>query len=80
MRVNANTVVASQSNIVRRDPREERGIKMERVMTNELSSGSKSARNFMEKSATMKTFLKVVGVLGVSLVMSGEVNWRWLVG
>ncbi|CAF9942523.1 MAG: hypothetical protein ALECFALPRED_009787 [Alectoria fallacina] len=61
------------ANIVRRDPREERGIKMERVMTNELSSGSKSARNFMERSSFTKAFLKVVGVLGVSLVMSDGV-------
>ena len=56
---------------MRRDPREERSIKMERVLTNELSPGSKSARTFMEKSAVMKTLLKIVGVLGVSLVMSG---------
>ena len=56
---------------MRRDPREERSIKMERVRTNELRPGSKSARSFMEKSTVMKTLLKVVGVLGVSLVMSG---------
>ena len=65
---------------MRRDPREERGIKMERVMTNELGSSSKSARNFMERSGTMKLFLKVVGVLGVSLVMSGTLKRRSLVG
>ena len=56
---------------MRRDPREERSIKMERVKTSELKTGSKSARNFMERSAFMKGLLKVVGVLGVSLVMSG---------
>ena len=44
---------------------------MERVRTNELRPGSKSARSFMEKSTVMKTLLKIVGVLGVSLVMSG---------
>lgn len=65
---------------MRRDPREERGIKMERVMTNELSSGSKSARNFMERSSFTKAFLKVVGVLGVSLVMSGTLKGPRLVG
>ena len=59
---------------MRRDPREERTIKMERVKTNELSTGSKSARNFMEKSAVMKALLKIVGVLGVSLVMSGMLD------
>lgn len=47
---------------------------MERVTTNELSTGSKSARNFMEKSAVMKALLKIVGVLGVSLVMSGMLD------
>ena len=64
-----------QANIVRRDPREERGIKMERVMTGELKPSSKHARNFLERSAFMKVFLKIVGVLGVSLVMSGMTRW-----
>lgn len=67
------SLLSRYANIVRRDPREERGIKMERVKTNELSTGSKSARNFMERSAFMKALLKVVGVLGVSLVMSDGV-------
>ncbi|KAF6225912.1 hypothetical protein HO173_012684 [Letharia columbiana] len=67
------SLLSRYANIVRRDPREERGIKMERVKTNELSPGSKSARNFMERSAFMKALLKVVGVLGVSLVMSDGV-------
>lgn len=66
-----NVSMAPQAHIVRRDPREERTIKMERVKSNELKPGSKSARNFMEKSAVMKALLKTVGVLGVSLVMSG---------
>lgn len=64
---------------MRRDPREERGIKMERVMTNELNQSSKSTRNLMERSAFMKMLLKVVGVLGVSLVMSGMLERRLLV-
>lgn len=49
---------------------------MERVKTNELNQGSKSARNFMERSGFMKALLKVVGVLGVSLVMSGMLTRR----
>lgn len=64
-----------QAHIVRRDPREERAIKMERVMTGELKSSSKHARNFLERSPFMKIFLKIVGVLGVSLVMSGVTRW-----
>lgn len=59
---------------MRRDPREERSIKMERVKTNELGPGSKSARNLMERSSFMKALLKIVGVMGVSLVMSGMVK------
>ena len=61
-----------QANIVRRDPREERSIKMERATTNELEPASRSARTFIEKSGVVKTILKIVGVLGVSLVMSGK--------
>lgn len=60
-----------QAHIVRRDPREELMIKMERVKSAELKTSSKSTRSFIEGSTFMKTLLKVVGVLGVSLVMSG---------
>ena len=52
---------------------------MERVNTNELKTGSKSARNLMERSAFMKALLKIVGVLGVSLVMSGKLEGPLLV-
>ncbi len=61
----------SQANIVRRDPREEQTIKMERVKTSDMKRETKAARSLIERSAFMKTLLKVVGVLGVSLVMSG---------
>lgn len=44
---------------------------MKRVMTNDLKPSSKHTRNLLERSAFMKIFLKVVGVFGVSLVMSG---------
>ena len=71
LRSNTNVIMRWQARIVRRDPREEKSIKMERVNTSELKTGTKSARNFLEKSAFMKVLLKIVGVLGVSLVMSG---------
>lgn len=47
-------------------------IKMERVKSVDLKTSSKSARSFIEGSTFVKTLLKVVGVLGVSLVMSGN--------
>ena len=43
---------------------------MERVLTSDLKGSSKSARRFLEKSRVAQVFLKVTGVLGVSLVMS----------
>lgn len=67
------SLLSRYANIVRRDPREERSVKMERVRTSDLKAGNKQARNFMEKSRGMQALLKVVGVLGVSLVMSDGV-------
>lgn len=60
-----------QAHIVRRDPREEHLIKMKRVRSNDLKGPSKSARRFLERSKIAQVFLKIIGVLGVSLVMSG---------
>ncbi|KAL8745452.1 MAG: hypothetical protein Q9190_002413 [Brigantiaea leucoxantha] len=66
------SLLSRYANIVRRDPREEVGIKMERVETSNLPTASKATRTFLEQSSPLKAFLKVVGVFGVSLVMSGE--------
>ena len=64
---------AYQANITNRDPREHATVKMERVQSNEMRPGGKSARHFIEESRIAKIFLKLVGVFGVSLVMSGRV-------
>ncbi len=64
--------VSMEAIIVRRDPREERSIKMERE--GNPPATSKYTRSFLEGSMVMKTLLKTVGVLGVSLVMSGK-SW-----
>lgn len=61
-----------KANIVKRDPREERTINIERIRTSDLPSPNKATRSFLEKSKFMKILLKIIGVLGVSLVMSGE--------
>jgi KUP system potassium uptake protein len=62
-----------QANIVRRDPREESMIKMERVQTGELRRSAKSARNFIERSRLAQFFLRTIGVFGVALIMSDGV-------
>ncbi|KAL9099427.1 MAG: hypothetical protein Q9163_005073 [Psora crenata] len=67
------SLLSRYANIVRRDPREERSIKMERVQTSDLAYTNKHTRSFLERSAIMKTLLKVIGVFGVSLVMSDGV-------
>lgn len=78
--IHLNLLVAEishlQAHIVRRDPREEMTIKMERAKTTDLNTSSKSTRSFIERSTFMKLLLKVVGVAGVSLVMSGTRTQR----
>ncbi|KAI4282245.1 MAG: hypothetical protein L6R38_003077 [Xanthoria sp. 2 TBL-2021] len=66
------SLLSRYANIVRRDPREERSIKMERVEAASLPATSKHTRSFIEGSTVMKIVLKVIGVFGVSLVMSGK--------
>ncbi|KAL8829443.1 MAG: hypothetical protein Q9191_002008 [Dirinaria sp. TL-2023a] len=67
------SLLSRHANIVRRDPREEMNIKMERTLTSDLKPASRTARAFIERSVLIKTILKIIGVLGVSLVMSDGV-------
>ncbi|KAI4169816.1 MAG: hypothetical protein LQ348_007216, partial [Seirophora lacunosa] len=62
------SLLSRHAKIVRRDPREERSIKFERESN--LPAMSEYTRSFLERSRVMKTLLKTIGVLGVSLVMS----------
>lgn len=50
---------------------------MERAKSVDLTTSSKNARSFIERSSFMKALLKVVGVAGVSLVMSGILTQSW---
>jgi KUP system potassium uptake protein len=59
-----------QAHIARRDPREELTVKMERILSAELRSANKSARNFIERSSVARFLLRASGVLGVSLVIA----------
>lgn len=63
----------AKANIANRDPREDQRTRIERVDSNMMKASKKATRNFLEKSALMKTLLKTLGVFGVSLVMSGSV-------
>ncbi|KAI1166354.1 potassium transporter [Nemania serpens] len=48
-------------------------LKMERHKTNELRPEGRSLRNFLENSKGAKILLKVIGVVGISLVMADGV-------
>jgi KUP system potassium uptake protein len=67
------SLLSRYANIVRRDPREEQTIRMERVISSELGGTAKRTRNFMERSRAVQWFLRTLGVVGVSLVMSDGV-------
>lgn len=67
------SLLSRYANIVRRDPREEQTIQMERISTNKLGKPALKTRNFMERSKAVQWLLKITGVFGVALVMSDGV-------
>ena len=58
---------------MKRDPKEESMVRMERHRTEDLGPSGKTVRSFLERSALAKVLLKIIGVLGVSLIMSDGV-------
>ena len=62
----------SQARIIDRDPREERMIKMERHLTNDMHRPNHWFRSMLEHSSAVKWFMKVLGVLGVGLLLAGK--------
>lgn len=65
------TLLARYANIVRKDPNIAGTVKLERHLTGDLKPAAKTVRSFIENSRFARTFLKVIGVLGVSMVMAG---------
>ncbi len=49
------------------------GVGIDRYLTNELQPASRTVRNAIERSAAIQVALKVVGVVGVSMVMADGV-------
>jgi len=64
------SLLARWAHIVRRDPNVSGALKMERHLTNDLKPVNRRVRDFIEKSKTAQVILKILGVLGVSMVMS----------
>ena len=62
-----------QANIVKRDPKELSMVKFQRHLSSDLGKSTRTMRSGIENSALAKGLLKLIGVLGVSLVMSDGV-------
>ena len=65
------SLLARYANIVKGDPNLMGTLKMNRYHTGELKPTAKSVRTFIENSMVARAMLKVIGVLGVSMVMAG---------
>jgi KUP system potassium uptake protein len=64
------SLLARYANIVRRDPNVSGTLKMDRYLTNDLKLVNKGVRSFIEGSRFARVSLKMLGVLGVAMVMS----------
>lgn len=64
------SLLARYANIVRKDPIQPGTIKMERYNTGDLQTVNMGVRNFLEKSPAARVFLKILGVVGVSMVIA----------
>lgn len=73
------TLLARYANIVRRDPNVTGTIHMERHLTGELKPTAKNLRYFIEHNAIARNALKVIGVLGVTMVMAGTCSFNCFV-
>ncbi|CAI6274434.1 unnamed protein product [Periconia digitata] len=67
------SLLSRYANIANRDPREATMIRMERMLTNDLSRSTKTVRSTIEKTRFFRGLLKTIGVLAVSMVMADGV-------
>ena len=67
------TLLSRYSQIMKRDPRVNQLVKMERYDTDELYPSNRGIRNWLEKSVAARAFLKILSVFGVSLIMADGV-------
>ena len=70
------SLLAKYADIIRRDPNTAGTVKMERHMTDDLKPMNKGVRTFIEGSVAARITLKILGVLGVSMVMVSCLEFR----
>ena len=64
------SLLARYANIIRRDPNVSGTVKMDRYLTGDLKPINKGVRTFIEESRLARVALKILGVVGVSMVMA----------
>jgi KUP system potassium uptake protein len=47
-------------------------MKLERYLSTDMKPTNKGVRNFLERSGAAKLALKIIGVVGVALIMAGR--------
>ncbi|ORY70059.1 potassium transporter-domain-containing protein [Pseudomassariella vexata] len=68
------SLLSRYTNIAKQDPHGQGGMrKMDRYETNDLKPINRGLRSFLENSSTAQFALKVIGVIGVSLVLADGV-------
>lgn len=58
---------------MKRDPRLYHTVKMERYQNNEIKPSNRAVRGWLERSKIAHAMLKILAVLGVSLIMADGV-------
>ena len=64
------SLIARYANITRRGPNIAGTLKMDRYLTGEMKPVNKGIRSFIENSRLARVALKVLGVLGVSMIIA----------
>ncbi|KAK9358868.1 potassium transporter [Lipomyces starkeyi] len=67
------SLLSRYSNIASRDPKTVSTVKMERYLTADMKYSNRKARSTIEKSRFAQSLLKVLAVLGVSMIMADGV-------
>lgn len=64
------SLLARHANIAHRDPNASQDMRLDRQRTQDMTPAGKSMRSFLENSSVAKIILKVLGVVGVSMVLA----------
>ncbi|OBT53812.1 potassium uptake protein [Pseudogymnoascus sp. 24MN13] len=67
------SLLARYAHIAQRDPNTQGSLKLERYNTGDMKVANKGIRTMIENSQVARVFLKILGVLGVAMVMSDGV-------